>query len=238
MSRASERGLTFLEVVVAVAMFAVLLLVLDVTFSVASKAAHRVEHAADIQQNARLAIELLTREVRESSPAPIAVGGSPGAMAIVFKSARLAADASVFCLFVPTRGDPLYRSGCFYWSGAPVPPYTGDPPYAPPCNTASGEPCGTYAPIWQRAIGYYVAGPAASRELRRTVVALSSPDAPLPDPATLRGGQAVASYLERFDVAVSAGAVTATLSARAAAGGAAAPQTVLLTGVVQVRHVW
>jgi prepilin-type N-terminal cleavage/methylation domain-containing protein len=237
MTRSPHHGFSFIEVVVAVAIFAVLLLVIDAAFSVASRAGRRVEAAADVQQNARLALELLTREVRETSPAQIAVGGLPGTMAVVFKSARLATDASIFCLYTATRADPLYRTGCFYWPGAPLPPYA-NPPYAVPCDTGTGEPCGTYAPIWQRAIGYYVAGVPGARELRRTVVALGAPDAPLPDPSTLRGGQAVAAYIERFDVSLSGGVVALTLVAQVtpSAGGTVPPQGVMLTTAVKLRN--
>lgn len=234
-----ERGVSVIEVVVALAIFALLIVVIDAAFSIASRSARRVELATDVQQNGRLAIELLTREIRESGPSEVAVGGSPGSMAVVFKSARLASDATMFCLYTRTRSDPMYRSACYYWTGAPLPPYETEPPFAAPCATVTGEPCGTYAPIWQRAIGYYVADTGTgARELRRTVAVLSAPDAPLPAPTMLRGGQAVATYVEGFDVSLSDGLFTVALLAQAAPSGGApvAPQALLLTSAVLLRN--
>lgn len=211
---AGEQGFSLLELVVVMGIFALFVVMIDVMFFSAYRDARRAELAADVQQNARLALDRLTREIREASPSQLAVGGPGGSMAVVFKSARPAFDPSVFCVYVRTRSDPLYRRGCFYWTGAPLPPYTTAPPYAAPCGGPDGAPCGTYAPIWQRAVGYYVVTTASGgRELRRVVRELVSPDAPLLDPAALRGGEAVATYIETFDVALAAGTLRVSLTA-------------------------
>lgn len=237
----AEQGFSVLEMVVAVSIFALLIVMIDSLFFTAYRHARGVELAADVQQNARIALDRLTRELREASPSQIAVGGPPGSMAVVFKAARPAFDPAVFCAYVRTRTDSLYRSGCYSWTGAPLPPYTTDPPYAPPCNTPTGAPCGTYAPIWQRTVGYYVAASTVTglKELRRVVRDLASPDAPLPDPATLRGGEAVATYIEAFDATVSAGSVAVVLTLGATEivrGTALRPERIILPGTVLLRN--
>lgn len=237
--RSAQRGFTVLEMVVALGIFALFIVVVDLVFIGVHRNTRRVELATDVQQNARIALERLTREIRESGASQVAVGGPAGSMAVVFKSARLASDSSIFCLYVRTRTDPLYRGGCFYWAGAPVPPYPADPPYAAPCSTPSGSPCGTYAPIWQRAIGYYIVNAAGGvRELRRVVSGLTTPDAALPDPATLRGGEAVASFIETFDVSLSGTQFTIALGVRGSAtvAGSVLPADMFLRGTVAVRN--
>jgi len=207
-----------IELLVALAVFALFILMIDAVFSGANRSSRKAELAADVQQNARIAVERLTRELRESDAAQVRVGGAAGSMAVVFKSARLMADNTVFCLYVRSTSDPptIYNPDCFTFPGGdiPPPPYSG-PPYPSPCDSQKLVPCGTYTVIWQRAIGYYVVDAGGGvKELRRVVQQLSTPGDPLPDPATLTGGDVIASSLETFDVAVAGGVATVTLKAK------------------------
>ncbi|MGH2426439.1 MAG: PilW family protein [bacterium] len=230
-----ERGITVIELLVATAVFALFIIIVDAVFFSANRSAKKTELAAEVQQNARIAVERLTREIRESgstTPSIIrADNATPGHSAIVFKSARLPQDNSEFCMYVRTSTEPLYDSRCFTNGGTTAPPYISPEPIVPR---------GSYTPIWQRYVGYYVVDtPDGLHELRRAVVTLASPGAALPDPLTLSGGDVIATMVESFDVTLVGGEFRVTLKAkgRQVVQGVAVPdQDFLLPGTVLVRN--
>lgn len=232
-----ERGITVIELLVATAVFALFIIIVDAVFFSANRSAKKTELAAEVQQNARIAVERLTREIRESgstTPSVIRVdNATPGHSAIVFKSARLQADNAVFCLYVRTNTEPLFNENCFddFSTDVPEPPYTSPEPILPR---------GSYSPIWQRYVGYYVVDtPDGLHELRRVSVQLSSTDAALPDPLALTGGDVIATMAESFDVTLVGGEFRVTLKAkgRQVVQGVAVPdQDFLLPGAVLVRN--
>jgi prepilin-type N-terminal cleavage/methylation domain-containing protein len=150
-ARAGERGLSLIELLVGIAVFALLFLMVDSVFITAHRGARKAELGANVQQNGRIAIERLTREIRETDKSDIrvAVDGSW----VAFKSARLATDGQVFCINVNDPTSPLYRAAC--------------------------NPTGnTFAPIWQTWIVYtYNAG---TDELLREVQSPLSADPTVP----------------------------------------------------------
>jgi len=213
-----QQGVTIIELVVALGIFALFILLIDAVFFGANRSARKAELAADVQQNARIGAERLTRELRESNVVQVAYGGSAGSMAVVFKSARLNEDNSVFCLYARSTTDPVwvYDTRCFTFTGGNItPPDYGAPPYGAGCDATKLVPCGTYTIIWQRYVGYYVVDVGGGvKELRRVVQQLDTPAAALPDPTTLSGGDVIATHVETFDVAISGTNVTVTLKAR------------------------
>lgn len=244
-----HRGVTMAELLVALAVFSLFLLLIDAVFRGANISSRKTELAADVQQNARIAVERLTREIREASPVYMSIGGSSGARAIVFKSARLKDDQSVFCLYVRNSGDPLAWHGtaasnwdCFTYPGGPIP----QPPYgaifSAPCYGSGRDiPCGSYTPIWQRYVGYYFSG----GQLLRYVGDLPQPDTPftflVPNPASPPGGAVVnviAAQVETFDVTLTSDKFTVTLKARGQeiVQTSVPVQETLLDGTVLVRN--
>jgi len=213
-----QQGVTIIELVVALGIFALFILLIDAVFFGANRSARKAELAADVQQNARIGAERLTRELRESNVVQVVYGGSAGSMAVVFKSARLNEDNSVFCLYARSTTDPVwvYDTRCFTFTGGNItPPDYGAPPYGAGCDATKLVPCGTYTIIWQRYVGYYVVDVGGGvKELRRVVQQLDTPAAALPDPTTLSGGDVIATHVETFDVAISGTNVTVTLKAR------------------------
>lgn len=233
----AQRGVTIIELLVALAVFALFILMVDAVFYGANRSSRKAELAADVQQNARIAVERLTREVRESgfdSPSEIRVGGSAGHGAVVFRSSRLPANISVFCLYARSTSDPthIYNADCFTFPGGNLtgPPYAGQP----------ASPLGTYTPIWQRTIGYYVVDtPDGLHELRRVVTQLNTADAALPDPTTLSGGDVIATFVETFDVSLSGTQFIVTLKAKGTEmvqGRALPEQELLLPAQVLIRN--
>lgn len=191
--------------------FALLIALADIVFITASRSAKRAELAAEIQQNARMAIDRLAREIRESGsavPADLRIDNSaPGRSAVVFKSARLRGDATVFCQYVRTQLEPRYHPGCYTFLDGRV----TEPPYGP---IEPGSQLGTYRPIWQRYIGYYLVPTGDGlHELRRVAVPLTTPGQALPDPATLRGGDTIATLVMSLDVLRSGAELRMTLKA-------------------------
>lgn len=127
-------------------------------------------------------------------------------MWVLFASARPAADPSVFCVHARRSSAPAEAStpDCFTFPGGDL-----------------AEPAlGTYAPVWQRYVGYFVATTAEGPVLRRVVGPLARPEA-VPDPAVLVGGETVAEGVEAFDVAVAGRFFTAAV--RLAGPGPAPP---------------
>jgi len=235
--RRGERGITVIELLVATAIFALFVIIVDAVFFTANRSSKKAELAAEVQQNSRIAMERLTREIRESGTD---VGTeirsdntTPGHSAVVFKSARLPADNAVFCTYVRSNTEPLYNNDCFTFPGGNVaaPPYTSPEPVLPR---------GTYTPIWQRYVGYYVVDtPDGLHELRRVVAQLNTTDAALPNPLTLSGGDVIATMIESFDVTLSGGEFRITLKSKGTqvVQGVAIPgQEVLLPGTVLIRN--
>jgi type II secretory pathway pseudopilin PulG len=232
-----ERGITVIELLVATAVFALFIIIVDAVFFSANRSAKKTELAAEVQQNARIAVERLTREIRESGTdvnTEIRVDSSmPGESAIVFKSARLPADNAVFCVYVRTSTEPLYNGDCFTFPGGnvPAPNYTSPEPILPR---------GTYTPIWQRYVGYYVVDtPDGLHELRRVTAQLNTTDAVLPVPLTLTGGDVIATMVESFDVTLTGGEFRITLKSKGSqvVQGVAVPdQEIVLPGTVLIRN--
>jgi type II secretory pathway pseudopilin PulG len=230
-----EAGVTLVELLAALAVFALLFLMVDSLFFATNRSTKKTELAADVQQNARIAVERVVREIRESSPdaTDLLIGGATGARTVVFRSARLVADNSVFCLYVRNDTDPsyMYNAGCFtsFVTALTGPPYATDPV----------APYGTYTPIWQRYIGYYVedADGDGVYDLKRVTGQLTAP--PVTLTTSLSGGDVIATYVESFDVSLSGGVVTISLKARGQTvvqGSTVPAQEILLDGQVVVRN--
>lgn len=224
-----QRGVTLIELLVALAVFALFVLMIDAIFSSARTNARKTEIAADVQQNARVAADRLVREIRETNAGIVIVDTTPDLGRIVFKSARLTEDNTVFCLYTRATSGLGYDSRCFTFSGGNVTP----PPYATPVF-----PQGSYTPIWQRSIGYFLANPVGGLyELHRLVADLSTTDAAIALPSS--GGDVVATMIESFNVSISGGTVSVTLKARGSEvvqGRAIPAQEVLLPGQSMTRN--
>ncbi len=115
-----QRGLSLIELLVALAVFALLFLMVDGVFISAHRSARKAELGANVQQNGRIAIDRLTREIRETELSDIRIAADGSWVA--FKSARLP-GTTAFCIDV-TSG-PLYNGAC----------------------NPTGN---TYTPVWQR----------------------------------------------------------------------------------------
>ena len=237
----AQRGVTLVELLVALAVFAMFVLMIDAIFSSARTNARKTEIAADVQQNARVAADRIIRELHETNITQVLVNnGTPGASQIVFKSARLTADNSVFCLYTRAASGLGYDSRCFTFSGGNVtpPPYTSPQPISPN---------GTYTPLWRRYVGYYVVCPPGGPtgvcppdmwELRRVAGDLSTPGSAL-SLSVLIGGDSVATMIQSFDISVSGGVVSVTLKAKGTEvvqGRAIPAQEVLLPGQSMTRN--
>ena len=225
-----------IELLVALAVFALFVVMIDAIFSSARTNARKTEIAADVQQNGRVAADRILRELHETNINQVLVNnGTPGASQIVFKSARLTQDNSVFCLYTRATSGLGYDSRCFTFSGGNVtpPPYTSPEPIVPR---------GTYTPLWRRYVGYYVFCPTVCppdpMELHRVVGDLSTPDSAL-SLSVLAGGDTVAALIQSFDVAVSGSVVTVTLQAQGSEvvqGRAIPVQQILLPGQAMTRN--
>ena len=222
-----------IELLVALAVFALFVVMIDAIFSSARTNARKTEIAADVQQNGRVAADRILRELHETNINQVLVNnGTPGASQIVFKSARLTQDNSVFCLYTRATSGLGYDSRCFTFSGGNVtpPPYTSPEPIVPR---------GTYTPVWRRYVGYYVTStPDGLYALMRVVGDLSTPDSAL-SLSVLAGGDTVAALIQSFDVAVSGSVVTVTLQAQGSEvvqGRAIPVQQILLPGQAMTRN--
>jgi len=189
----NQHGVTLIELLVALAVFALFILMIDAIFSSARTNARKTEIAADVQQNARVAADRILRELHETNINQVLVD--------------LAEDNSIFCLYTRTASGLGYDPKCF---AAPGPVVAG-PPYASPEPIT---PHGTYTPIWQRYVGYFVTStPDGLYALQRVVGDLSTPDSPL-SLSVLAGGDTVATLIQSFDVSVTGGVVAVTLKAK------------------------
>ena len=201
-----QRGGTLIELLVGVTVFAVMILVIDAVFFNALRGARRAELSAGVSQNARVAVERLLAEIRESRIAEIQVDA--GSTGVIFRSARPSDSGSVFCMDWRTSTEPLALAnpGC---AGVPL--------------------AGTYAPVWQRWIGYFF--DAGSGQVRRIT---SSSALAFP----LSGGQVIATSVEGFSVSVSGERVSVNLkgSAQEIAQGARVPPQQILLNVSTAVH--
>ncbi|HXF81841.1 MAG TPA: prepilin-type N-terminal cleavage/methylation domain-containing protein [bacterium] len=259
-----QRGVTLIELLVAMAVFTLFLLMIDAVFSSTRTNSRKTELAADVQQNARVAVDRLTRELREGrsqiDPAlcptlaqclVVDTTQGPGRHGIVFKSARLVGAPATFCVYVRTRSEPFWNQSCYESfpgtaNDVPMPPssgsYTG-PPYplcAPNTDSTKLPPCGSYQPIWQRYIGYYVeALPDGSLQLRRVTGQLNAPTEAL-SASLLSGGDVIATMVESFEVGLAAnGVVSVALKARGSEvvqGQAIPDQEIRLPGGAKPRN--
>lgn len=229
----AQRGVTLIELLVSLAVFALFMLMIDAVFSSARTSSRKTEVAADVQQNARVATERVTREIRETSVVEVVYDNTtPGHSQIVFKSARLNEDNNKFCLYTRLTTGLGYDARCYTFTGGNItpPPYTSPEPIVPR---------GTYTPIWQRYVGYYVVDtPDGMHELRRVVGDLSQPTTVL-NLGLLTGGDIIATMIESFDVGVSGGIVSVTLKAKGTEvvqGRAIPDQEILLPGQSMTRN--
>ena len=216
-----EQGVTIIELLVALAVFALFILMIDAVFSGARTNARKTEVAVDVQQNVRTAVYRITRELRETNTSQIVTGidAGTGQGQIVFKSARLAADNTVFCLYSKVGSGLGFDARCWSSFGGtfssaqpPVGGYAGTPPS--PCNTTD-VPCATYTPLWQQYVGYYVQGQIGGGPpytLYRVYGQLS----PLPNQtlttALLSAGDVIASSIQSFgSISISGGIVSLSI---------------------------
>jgi hypothetical protein len=218
---------SLIELLAATAIFLLLFLMIDGVFITAHRGARTVESAAESGQNARIAIDRLTREIRETRATEVVTGGSPDAGAVVFKSARYSDSVAAFCLDVAGSGDSLYDANC----------WTAPGPVA--------SPGGTYLPVWQRYVGSYVTGPAGGPyRLHRYTGNLSQSGEALPGDPSIPPGDAevavIATGLEIFDVEPLAGnrftVRIAARSAEPAQGSPVPPQQIQLDATVLLQN--
>lgn len=149
--RKSEEGFGLIELLTGIAVFALLFIMVDGVFVTAHRGARKAELGANVQQNGRVAIERLTREIRETDRTNIQFA-SDGSW-VAFRSARLVSDGRVFCINVTDTASPLYNATC-------------------------GATTNTFAPVWQSWIVYtYNAG---TGELRREVQSPLTPSPVVP----------------------------------------------------------
>jgi hypothetical protein len=200
-----------IELLVAVVVFAVLVLIIDAVFISAHRGSQKAELGAEVNQNARIAVERLTAEIRESTAGVISTGA--GDTAVVFRSARSSDSSNGFCMDWRTSTEPLAVAN-----------------NTPPCT---GVPfTGTYAPVWQRWIGYYF----DAGELRR----VTSTGALVAN--ALSGGQVIATSVETFTVVKGGGTpatVTVALKGRGVdivQGSSVPPQEIVLNVTTVIRN--
>ncbi|HEY6072190.1 MAG TPA: hypothetical protein VIV15_02080 [Anaerolineales bacterium] len=213
----------------ALGIFALFIVTVDTVFSGVNRGARKAQLADDVQQNGRIAVERLTREIREASTSNILVGGSVGSMWVLFKTARLQEDNRVFCLYTRTTEFP-YDSRCFTFPGGNL--------SAPPYGAAPASPSGTFAPIWQQYVGYYVTTTGGVTELRRVAGQLNTSGVGLAS-SMVTGGEVIAAQVETFDVSVGGGTIVVTLKSRGTEvvqGTQQVPQEMLLPGTVLIRN--
>jgi prepilin-type N-terminal cleavage/methylation domain-containing protein len=245
----TQRGVSLVELLVALAVFAMFVIMVDAVFRSARTNTSKIQVAADVQQNARVAVDRIIRELRETNSNQLLLGASQ----VVFKSARCAStpatvctppgnpDSSIFCLYTKNNSGLGYDARCFssFTPSIPGPPYTGAPPA--PCTPTdiTNIPCASYTPLWQRYVGYYVTGPPGGPyALQRVYGALSLPNAPL-SLSVLTGGDTIATMIQSFNISVSGGVASVTLQAQGTQvvqGQAIPAQQIQLPGQAMTRN--
>jgi len=211
---APPAGMTLVDLLVAAAVLALFLLITNRVFLGVYRASLLTRRAADMQQDARAAAARFRREIRESRAQAILCHPDPACAApstqVAFPSARPSDAASIFCLDVAPADSSRARleSAC----ATPI-PLTG-----------------TYAPVWQRTIGYHLSAGA----LRRVVQA-----EPISLPLSPSSGQIIASQINAFTVAVAGGRVRLRLESFSPGPGGAGgtvPQEIRVDDVIQLRN--
>jgi prepilin-type N-terminal cleavage/methylation domain-containing protein len=247
-----QRGVSLIELLVALAVFALFVLIIDGVFRSARTNSSKTQIAADVQQNARVAVDRIIRELRETNKNQMLLGSGQ----IVFKSARCAAspatvctppgnpDSSIFCLYTKTNSGLGYDPRCFssFTPSIPAPPYSGAPPA--PCIISSPAqptdiPCTSYTPLWQRYVGYYLSGPDTNGlyALQRVYGALAQPNQTL-SLLVLTGGDTIATMIQSFVVSGS-NVISVTLQAQGTQvvqGQAIPAQQIQLPGQAMTRN--
>jgi hypothetical protein len=206
--------MTLVDLLVAAAVLMLFLLITDRVFLTVYRASRSTQQAADMQQNARAAVVRFRREIRESRVQAILCHPDPTCATpstqVAFSSARPSDAASIFCLDVASADPSRARLA----SACPTPiPFTG-----------------TYAPVWQRTIGYHL----SAGELRRVVQAgaISLPLLP-------SSGQVIASQVRGFGVAITQGCVRLRIESFSLGPGGAGgtvPQEMELNDTIQLRN--
>lgn len=142
-----ERGVSLIELLVGIVVFALLILMVDSVFISAHRTARTAELGANVQQNARIAVERLTREIREADATSIV---DPSGTWVAFKSARLPDAIAAFCLNVSSG--PLSNASCAL--DATKPPFV---------------------PVWQRWIVYWFDGTGVLRRDVQAITSTPAP---------------------------------------------------------------
>lgn len=159
----NQQGFSLIELLVVAVVFSLMVLMVDAFFATVNRSSHTVEAAADIQQNARVAVERLSREAREATATDVTF--SPDM--VVFPTARPAApNDNYFCIDAAgvnfasqgTSLDTATPTGCKYlgdYSGTYGPKLTAwvvywrdsppNPP-APSCAAGTGSLYRAYMP--------------------------------------------------------------------------------------------
>ncbi len=247
--RRNTRGVGLVELLVGLAVFALFFLLIDAVFVGTHRSARKAELAGEVQQNARIAIERLSREIRESRANLVSV--SSDGTRVVFKSARLLGSSTpeVFCVYVRSTSDSLYNFSCFTnlpSSKRPNPSYTFPVAGCPPPSVGTACALGTYTPLWQFWVAYWW---DSSLQLHRVAGALSDPDATPPDvtnPAVwfcpgVTCGEVIATFVNTFNATINTttGNFATTLDAqgtRIVQGSPVPQQEILLNGTTLVRN--
>lgn len=224
-----DRGFAIVELLVAVVIFALLVVMIDAVFATVNRTSRTVELASDVQQNARVALERLTREIRESplqlsSTYPIQVGGTW----VAFSSARLSAKREA--VLSPTTL-PERRTFCLDVASTD----SQNPDCAAPLT-------GSYLAVPQATIVYWLDPMEAAEAqtigctpgtgfLRRSVQSLTSSP-------TISGGDVVATCISQFAVTRTNRIldVTLGLSAVVTAQGTRVQQQLTLTGKIYLQN--
>jgi Tfp pilus assembly protein PilE len=212
----STAGMTLVDLLVASAVLALFLLITDRVFLSVHLASRTTQQAADMQQNARAAAVRFRREIREARAPVIQCHPDPACATpstqVAFSSARPSDAASTFCLDVAPADPSRARLESV-------------------CATTPIPMTGTYAPVWQRTIGYHL----SAGDLRRVAQAgaLSLPLLP-------SSGQIVASQVSSFTVTVAGARVRLRIESFSSAGGGAGgtvPQQMQLQDTIQLRNL-
>lgn len=214
----NQSGFSLIELLVVAAVLGMMVLMVDVFFITVNRSSKTVELAADVQQNARVAVERLSREAREAET-EIADVTTPVPGMVVFPSARpVVPNDRNFCLDAPGVNPPS-------------------------CSASSGS---TYGPLRQAWIVYWFdnSGQPGQRcaagtgiLLRARVDATAGQPAPTSPPAS---GDTIATCVSSFTASKEGTdrlVVTLVLQTAGTVGGTVVPvQTVTVTSTTFMRN--
>lgn len=223
--RGRQRGFSLIELLVVAAVFGLMVLMVDAFFSTVNRSSHTVEAFTDITQNARVALERMSRETREAEVDDVDIYSSP--TMIVFPSARPEVpDDRNFCLDTSESG--VNDASCAAPSGG----YTGS--YGPvrqawvvywyDSSGTAGTGCASGTGNLMRA---YLADPGAE-------------DAAPTTPPSVSDGSVIATCVSDFTAEVDGtDQLVVTLALQSAGrvqGAVIPPQTVTLTSTTFMRN--